>query len=211
MASLSSLKNFTVPLPAGGASNTAQGLLMPKLKYRFRVTLENFGAGYATTELTKQVMNITRPGVQFENVELNVYNSKINYAGRYTWADLQLVVRDDVTGSVSKLVGSQIQKQFDFFEQSSAASGIDYKFTTRIELLDGGGAGGDGPAVLETFVCYGCYLQNTVYANTDYSSSDPVDITLTVKYDNAMQIDGSDTPQGLGGFVGRTLGTLATG
>lgn len=211
MASLSSLKNFTVPLPAGGQSNTAQGLLMPKLKYRFRVTLENFGAGYTTTELTKQVMNVTRPGVSFDNVELNVYNSKINYAGRYTWADVTLVVRDDVQGNVSKLVGSQIQKQFDFFEQSSAASGIDYKFTARIEMLDGGGGGGDGPGVLETFVMYGCYLQNTVYSNADYSSSDPVDITLTMKYDNAMQVDGADTPKGIGEFIGRTVSSLATG
>jgi hypothetical protein len=211
MASLSSLKNFTVPLPAGGQSNSSQGLLMPKLKYRFRVTLENFGAGYATTELTKQVMNVTRPGVSFDNVELNVYNSKINYAGRYTWADVTLVVRDDVQGNVSKLVGSQIQKQFDFFEQSSAASGIDYKFVARIEMLDGGGGGGDGPGVLETFVMYGCYLQNTVYSNADYSSSDPVDITLTLKYDNAMQVDGADTPKGIGQFIGRTIGSLATG
>lgn len=211
MATLSSLKNFTVPLPGGGQSSTSQGLLMPKLKYRFRVSLENFGAGYSSTELTKQVMNVGRPGVQFDNVELNVYNSKINYAGRYTWADVQLVVRDDVQGNVSKLVGSQIQKQFDFFEQSSAASGTDYKFTTRIEILDGGNGGQAGAGVLETFVMYGCYLQNTVYSNTDYSVSDPVDITLTIKYDNAMQIDGSDTPKGLGEFIGRTIGQLATG
>jgi hypothetical protein len=47
-------------------------------------------------------------------------------------------LRDDVNNSVSKLVGEQVQKQFDFFEQASAASGIDYKFTTRIEMLDGG-------------------------------------------------------------------------
>ena len=205
MATLSSLKNFTVPLPQGGQSSPNQGLLMPKLKYRFRVTLENLGAGYSSTELTKQVMNVTRPGVQFDNVELNVYNSKINYAGRYTWADVNLVVRDDVQGNVSKLVGSQIQKQFDFFEQSSAASGIDYKFTTRIEILDGGNGGQAGAGVLETFVMYGCYLQNTVYSNADYSVSDPVDITLTIKYDNAMQVDGSDTPKGLGELVGRSI------
>jgi hypothetical protein len=58
---------------------------------------------------------------------------------------------------------------------------------------------------------YGCYLQNTVYSNADYSSSDPVDITLTMKYDNAMQVDGADTPKGIGEFIGRTVGSLATG
>jgi hypothetical protein len=206
---ISSLSKFTVPLPAG-QSATSQGLLMPKLKYRFRVSLENFGVTKPTTELTKQVMNVTRPGVQFDNVELHVYNSKINYAGRYTWADVNLVVRDDVTGAVSKLVGEQIQKQFDFFEQSSAASGIDYKFVARLEILDGGN-GANEPRVLETFELYGCYLQNTVYSNVDYSSSDPVDITLTIKYDNAIQIDGAGTPNGIGSVVGRSVRTLATG
>ncbi len=206
---ISSLSKFSVPLPSG-QSATSQGLLMPKLKYRFRVSLENFGVTKPTTELTKQVMNVTRPGVSFDNIELNVYNSKINYAGRYTWTDISLVVRDDVSGEVSRLVGEQIQKQFDFFEQSSAASGIDYKFLTRIEILDGGN-GANEVRVLETFELYGCYLQNTVYSNTDYSSSDPIDITLTIKYDNAVQIDGAGQPRGIGAAVGRALGTLATG
>jgi hypothetical protein len=206
---ISSLSKFSVPLPSG-QSATSQGLLMPKLKYRFRVSLENFGVTKPTTELTKQVMNVTRPGVSFDNIELNVYNSKINYAGRYTWTDITLVVRDDVSGEVSRLVGEQIQKQFDFFEQSSAASGIDYKFLTRIEILDGGN-GANEVRVLETFELYGCYLQNTVYSNTDYSSSDPIDITLTMKYDNAIQVDGAGQPRGIGASVGRAFGTLATG
>jgi hypothetical protein len=206
---ISSLSKFTVPLPSG-QSATSQGLLMPKLKYRFRVSLENFGVSKPTTELTKQVMNITRPGVSFDNIELHVYNSKVNYAGRYTWSDVTLVVRDDVSNEVSKLVGEQLQKQFDFFEQSSAASGIDYKFVTRIEILDGGN-GANEPKVLETFELYGCYIQNSVYSNTDYSSSDPIDITLTFKYDNAVQIDGSGAPVGIGAAIGRTTRTLATG
>ena len=206
---ISSLSKFTVPL-AGGQSATSQGLLMPKLKYRFRVSLEGFGVSKPTTELTKQVMSCTRPSVQFENVELSVYNSKINYAGRYTWTDVSLVLRDDVTGVVSKLVGEQIQKQFDFFEQASAASGMDYKFITKIEILDGGN-GALEPNILEVFELNGCYVQNTVYAQADYKDSNPFDITLTIKYDNAIQADASGQPVGIGGLVGRTIRTLATG
>jgi hypothetical protein len=206
---ISSLSKFTVPL-AGGQSATSQGLLMPKLKYRFRVSLEGFGVTKPTTELTKQVMSCTRPSVQFENVELAVYNSKINYAGRYTWTDVSLVLRDDVTGVVSKLVGEQIQKQFDFFEQASAASGMDYKFVTKIEILDGGN-GALEPNILEVFELNGCYVQNTVYAQADYKDSNPLDITLTIKYDNAIQADASGQPVGIGGLVGRTIRTLATG
>jgi hypothetical protein len=207
---ISSLSKFTVPLDGTGQSAQSQGLLMPKLKYRYRVVFIGFGAGNDTHELTKQVMTAGRPGVQFENMELAVYNSKINYAGRYTWTEVQLVLRDDMTNAVSRLVGQQIQKQFDFFEQSSASSGADYKFQTNIEILDGGN-GAYAPTVLERFELFGCYLQNTVYQQADYKSSEALDITLTLKYDNALQTDASGNNVGIGTAVGRTLATLALG
>jgi hypothetical protein len=146
---ISTLTKFTVPL-ASDQSASAQGMLMPKLKYRFRVTLETFGVSSPTTELTKQVQDITRPTIAFDPITIDVYNSRINLAGKHTWTALSLNVRDDVTGAVAKLVGEQLQKQFDFFEQASAASGVDYKFLTRIEILDGGN-GQFTPTVLETW------------------------------------------------------------
>lgn len=206
---IASLSKLSVPLPPG-QSSSSQGLLMPKLKYRFRVLFENFGVSKPTTELTKQVVTAGRPNLTFDQVELHVYNSKVKYAGKHSWEDISIVVRDDVTGAVSKLVGEQLQKQFDFFEQSSASSGIDYKFTTKIEILDGGN-GAYEPQVLETFELLGCYLKQAQYQQADYSSSDPMDITLSIAYDNAVQTDVSGNPIGIGVAVGRTLGALATG
>jgi hypothetical protein len=206
---VASLSKLTVPLPAGQSASN-QGLLMPKLKYRFRVTLQNFGVTSPTTEITKQVMNVTRPEVTFENMTIDVYNSRIKYAGKHTWSDLTLTIRDDVSGAVSKLVGEQVQKQFDFFEQASAASGIDYKFTAVIELLDGGN-GAFEPVVLEAFECEGCYLQKVTYQGGDYTSSDPLDIALTITFDNAIQTNASGNPVGIGQNVGRSINTLATG
>ena len=57
---VSSLTRMTVPL-ASDQSAANQGLLMPKLKYRFRTVFENFGVSTPRTELTKQIMDITRP------------------------------------------------------------------------------------------------------------------------------------------------------
>ena len=73
---ISTLSKITVPLDGGGGNQT-QGLLMPKLQYRFRVTLINFGLGSPTTELTKQVVDVTRPTINFEEIELPVYNSRV--------------------------------------------------------------------------------------------------------------------------------------
>jgi hypothetical protein len=203
---ISSLSKITVPL-ATNDSATSQGLLMPKLQYRFRVTLENFGVGTPTTELTKQVVDVTRPSVSFENMELHVYNSRVNLAGKHTWAALTLNLRDDVNNNVQKLVGTQIQKQFDFMEQASAASGRDYKFLTRIEILDGGN-GAFTPTVLETWECYGCYIQDANYNQLAYATSEAATIQLTIQFDNAIQ-----TPDntGVGTNVGRTLNSLVTG
>jgi len=182
---------------------------MPKLKYRFRVQLYGFGVSSQTTEITKQVMTVTRPEVSFESMTLDVYNSKIRYAGRHTWADATLVVRDDVSNEVSKLVGEQVQKQFDFFEQSSAASGIDYKFTMVVEILDGGN-GAYEPTILEGWELTGCYLQKVTYQGGDYKSSDPMDISMTITYDNAIQTNrGGNNP--LTQLAGRTVRSIATG
>lgn len=208
---VSSLNRFTVPLVTNDSAS-AQGLLMPKLKYRFRVLLENFGVpGTPTTELTKQVMNVTRPVLSFEEIKLPVYNSTVKLAGKHSWANATLTLRDDVTNAVTQLVGQQLQKQFDFFEQSSAASGIDYKFTMRVELLDGGN-GANTPTVLEAFDFLGCYLQNVEYQGGDYSSAtDPMDIKCTLAYDNALQYGAGGAPTGIGQAVGRTVRSLALG
>ena len=203
---ISTLSKFTVPL-ANDQSSASQGLLMPKLQYRFRVILENFGVSTPRSELTKQVIDVTRPNLTFDDVTLDVYNSRVYLAGKHTWEAITLNLRDDVNNSVSKLVGEQVQKQFDFFEQASAASGIDYKFTTKIEMLDGGN-GASAPTVLETWELYGSYVQSVNYNTLAYATSDPVTITLSIRYDNAVQ-----TPNGtgIGTALTRTIGSLSTG
>ena len=109
-----SLNNMTVPL-ASDQSASSQGLLMPKLKYRFRVSFENFGPQSATpvTELTKQVISFTRPNLTFEEIALPIYNSTLKLAGRHTWADVTCSVRDDAGGNITTLIGQQMQKQMD--------------------------------------------------------------------------------------------------
>ena len=198
---ITSLNNFSIN-PAGPGTNT--GMLMPKLKYRFRVTLLGFGT-QASTELTKQVIDVSRPKISFEEIEVPVYNSKIYLSGKPTHEMLTLNVRDDAAGNVIKLVGQQIQKQFDFLEQASARSGIDYKFTTRVEVLDGGN-GALGPQVLETFECFGCFLQNTDYGDLNYGTNEVATVALTIRFDNMLHEAGT---VGIGTLVGRQAATSA--
>jgi hypothetical protein len=188
---VASLTKMTVPLNTDQSSN-AQGLLMPKLKYRFRVTFLNFGVSNPSTELSKQVMDFTRPNLNFNPITLDVYNSKMYLQGKPEWQPITINVRDDVNGAVSRLVGEQIQKQFDFAEQASAYAGIDYKFQTIFEVLDGGN-GAIAPSVLETWEMYGCFISEVNYNNFDYKDNEHATITLQIRYDNALQ-----TPLGSG-------------
>jgi hypothetical protein len=203
---VSSLQRMTVPLASDQSAST-QGLLMPKLKYRFRVMFENFGVSTPRTELTKQVMTFARPNLSFEEITLPIYNSTLKLAGKHTWADTTCEIRDDASGAVGRLVGEQLQKQMDFLEMASASSGIDYKFTTKFEILDGGN-GAAAPVVLETWELYGCYLKAADYGGMSYAESAPVTINLTIAFDNANQI-----PYGVGvaTSIGRTLGDVVTG
>lgn len=197
-----SLQNMSIPV---GESSSI--ILMPKLQYRFRVLLENFGGNSSAQELTTQVIDVTRPNLSFEQMTLDVYNSKVNLAGKHTWEPITLNLRDDVSLHVQKAVGRQLTKQFDFYEQASAASGLDYKFTTRIEMLDGGN-GIHTPTVLETWEIYGCYLNSVNYGSMSYSTSDPVQIELSIRYDNALQ---KPDNSGIGSNVPRNQSTFTTG
>ena len=203
---ITNLNNLGVPTTSG-----TQVLLMPKLKYRFRVTLLGFGVA-AATELTKQVKDVTRPKVNFEEITLDVYNSKVYLAGKPNYETMTLTLRDDASGEVQKLVGQQIQKQFDFIEQASARSGIDYKFTTRIEVLDGGNANLE-PQVLETISCYGCIVMNADYGELNYGTNEEATVALTIRFDNMEQWGpgavGPSIEGGIGAAVGRQVATQA--
>jgi len=205
---ITSLNNFSVPTDAGN-----QVLLMPKLKFRFRVTLLGFGVN-AATELTKQVVDVARPKVGFEEIPLEVYNSRVYLAGKYTFETVVLNLRDDASGEVQKMVGQQVQKQFDFVEQASARSGIDYKFTTKIEVLDGGNANNPaGVNVLETANLYGCFLTNVDYGDANYGTNEAMQVALTIRFDNMVQWGAGEqgVGVGIGAAVERTLGESTTG
>ena len=208
---ITSLNN--IGIPTTNAAGSTQVLLMPKLKYRFRVTLLGFGVA-AATELTKQVQDVTRPKITFEEMTLDVYNSKVKLAGKHTLENITLTLRDDASGQVQKRVGQQIQKQYDFMEQASARSGIDYKFTMRIEVLDGGN-GALVPNTLETFELYGCFVQNADYGDANYSTNEHMTVALAIAYDNLAQFAAgaaSVSPiGGIGAAVGRTIGAATTG
>jgi hypothetical protein len=212
---ITTLQNISIPTEGSGSNSS---LLMPKLQYRFRVLLDNFGTTGGpdgTREISRQVVDVTRPNLTFEQMTIDAYNSKTYLAGKHTWEPITLTLREDANNNVQKIVGQQLQKQFDFFEQSSAVSSGTYKFQTRIEILDGGN-GADGANVIDRFTLVGCYVESANYNTLAYATSDAVTTSLTIRYDNAIQYGADDNFEGIGEAVTRatiaaTGGTTVTG
>ena len=197
---MADLTQFGVPTAGGNA------MVMPKLQYRFRVQLYNFGLGNGSTlELTQNVVSVTRPSLTHDEVTLDAYNSKVYLAGKHTWDPVTLTVRDDINNSVTKQIAQQLQKQLNQGLQSAPTAGRDYKFGMVIEQLDGSQPG----LVLESWSLNGCFIQNANYGENNYATSDQMQITLQIRYDAADIHDaavGSATTSG-----GLTSGVMAIG
>jgi hypothetical protein len=212
---ITTLTNISIPTEGGGSNSS---LLMPKLQYRFRVFLDNFGTvggADGTREISRQVVDVTRPNLSFEQITIDAYNSRTYLAGKHTWEPITLTLREDANNNVQKIVGQQLQRQFDFFEQSSAVSSGTYKFQTRIEILDGGN-GATGANVIDRFHLVGCYIESANYNTLAYATNDPVTTTLSIRYDNAIQFGADEDFNGIGEPVLRstnaaTGGTTVTG
>jgi len=181
-----------------GIPGIGNGILQPKLKNRWRVTFSNMGGGVDSQPLSMQVVNVTRPALSFDEVELHRYNSRAWVAGKHTFEPTTITLEDDVTGTASRVIQDQIQAQqwlIGAEGQFLAARGEGslYKFVTTYDLLDG------NDVVIEEWILEGCFIQNVDYTDLDYSASDAVQITLTVRYDHARQnLGGYDQGQGVG-------------
>ena len=207
---ITTLTNISIPTEGAGSNSS---LLMPKLQYRFRVFLDNFGttgAADGTREMSRQVVDVTRPNLSFEQMTIEAYNSRTYLAGKHTWDPITLTLREDANNNVQKVVGQQIQRQFDFYEQSSAVSSGTYKFQTRIEILDGGN-GANGANVIDRFQLVGCYLESANYNSLAYATNEAVTTTLSIRYDNAIQFGSDESFEGIGEAVTRAVNSAIGG
>lgn len=174
----------TLGVPDNAGNTTT---IMPKLQYRFRVTF--IGDGFSATP-TRSVISVSRPGLTHDEVLIDAYNSRINLAGKHTWDPITCVIRDDVDSAVLRELNNQLNRQVDFANQSSPRAGSGYKFQMKVETLDGANP---TPGILDTFELAGCFIQNIQYGEMAYASSEQVQMTLSIRYDNAEIFDAAGT------------------
>lgn len=185
-----------------GIPGIGTGILQPKLKHRWRVTFANLGGGVDSQPLSLQAINVTRPSLTFDEIQLDRYVSRAWIAGKYTFEPLTITFEDDVTSLAAVALQSQVQKQ-QFLTGAEgpflAASGEGslYKFISYIDMLDG------NEQVIEKWIVEGCWIKDINYNELDYAASEAVQITVTVRYDHARQdLTGFRYNQGQGVALG---------
>jgi hypothetical protein len=163
--------------------NQGQGpLLMPKVKYRWRVLFLGFGNASSTAEpLTLNTNSITIPTLSFETQQIHSYNSRSYYPGKHEWGTCSMVVRDTYDNTVASAVGAQLQRQLDHYNQTGWRSSADFKFKLIVQQLDGG-----HDRAVENIHMEACFLENAEWGDLDYSASDARTISLTIRPDNVI-------------------------
>lgn len=180
-----------------GIPGVGSGILQPKLRNRWRVTFANLAGGVDSQPLSLQAVTVTRPSLSFEEIQLDRYNSRAWIAGKHMWEPMTLTVEDDVVGTATQVINDQLQgQQFLIGAEgqflAAREEGSLYKFVTNLEMLDG------NDQVIEKWTIEGCWFQAVDWTEMDYSASEAVQITMTIRYDHARQdIGGFNAGQGV--------------
>jgi hypothetical protein len=183
---INGLDKYGVPL----TSSTKQTMVQPKRKDQFRVTLYGFGDG-TTANITLEVQTCGSPSVEYEVHEVHAYNSKMHYKGKYTWSEIELVVKDTIDNSALNLIVNQWRKEFDHYSQAARQSAGEYKFDMLIETLDGSNDG-DNTGILGAWLCQSCLMKGLKFGDgLDYASSEFRTISITIQPDNCLPLDAS--------------------
>ena len=140
----------------------------PKLQNRFIFYIDGLPAYL--------VKNADRPKVQFDEVTLEHINVKRKIKGKADWQNINATLYDPVTPSGAQAVMEWIRLSHESVTGRDGYSDF-YKKDVRFNVL---GPVGD---VVEEWICKGAFITSADFGSGDWSSSTPMEITLTMRVD----------------------------
>ena len=143
----------------------------PKLKNRFIFNVDGIPAYVVKTA--------NRPQITFEEVELHHMNVRRYVKGKGAWQTLQVTLYDPIVPSSAQAVMEWVRLSHESVTGRDGYSDF-YKKDIDFQLV---GPVGD---IVEEWTLKGAWIQDATFGDLDFSSSDPVDITLTLRYDYAI-------------------------
>ena len=143
----------------------------PKLQNRFIMLIDGIPSYLIKTS--------AKPQITFEEVELHHINVKRYVHGKATWEPIEVTLYDPVVPSAAQGVMEWIRLHHESVTGRDGYSDF-YKKDITFNVL---GPVGD---VVEEWLLKGAFIQAANFNDLDYASSDPVDISLTLRYDYAI-------------------------
>ena len=143
----------------------------PKLKNRFIMNIDGIPAYLIKTA--------NRPQITFDEVTLEHMNVTRYVKGKGRWQTLDITLYDAIVPSAAQAAMEWIRLSHESVTGRDGYSDF-YKKEVTFNVL---GPVGD---VVEEWTLKGCYIQDAQFGDLDFSSSDPVEVTLTLRYDYAI-------------------------
>ena len=120
-----------------------------------------------------------RPQIQFDEVVLEHMNVTRYVKGKGRWQQLQITLYDPIVPSASQAVMEWVRLSHESVTGRDGYSDF-YKKDVTFNVL---GPVGDK---VEEWTLKGSYITDAQFGDLDFASSDPVEITLTLRYAYAI-------------------------
>ena len=143
----------------------------PKLKHRYIMQIDGIPAYL--------IKATARPQITFEEVKLEHMNVKRFVKGKGEWQQLQVTLYDPVVPSASQAVMEWVRLSHESVTGRDGYADF-YKKDIIFQVL---GPVGD---IVEEWKLKGAFIQSANFGDLSFESNDPVDITLTLRYDYAI-------------------------
>ena len=143
----------------------------PKLKNRFIMDIDGIPA--------YTIKTAQRPQITFEEVTLEHMNITRYVKGKGRWQQLQITLYDPIVPSAASAVIDWIRLHHESATGRDGYSDF-YKKNINFQVL---GPVGD---IIEKWTLNGAFIADASFGDMDVASSDPIEITLTLRYDYAI-------------------------
>lgn len=167
----------TIPM---GIGNLGFQNLIFKRKFRFTFALQNICGNSNQSIPPYYVKTASRPHVEIEEVEIDYLNGVTWIPGRARWQTMTVTYYDVASTDMAPL-WNWLASIYNFTDPINLQMGSqrqDYSATGLLNLWDGCGQ------LLETWQMTDVWPTDIDFGELDYSSSDPAEISLTLRYSN---------------------------
>lgn len=122
------------------------------------------------------LVSASRPHITQNSKEIQFLNTSTYVLGRYTWASINVTLRDPIGPSASQAVMEWVRLHSESItgRQGYAAG---YKRDIELEMLDPTGV------VVQKWILKNCFITDANFGNLSYSDDEIAQITLTIQPD----------------------------